>query len=90
MKRNQRKGTGKLTVAVAGPGELELTETKKVSGAEELAAAEGAVKLPVEPKGKAKKKLNRKGKAKVTAEFTFTPTHGCPNTQSTKIKLVKR
>jgi hypothetical protein len=44
----------------------------------------------IKPKGKAKKKLNAKGKAKVTANVTYTPDGGDPNTQSKKIKLVKR
>jgi hypothetical protein len=44
----------------------------------------------VKTRGKAKKKLNRKGKAKVRANVTFTPTGGDPNTESKKIKLVKR
>jgi hypothetical protein len=48
----------------------------------------------VRPRGKAKQKLNRKGKAKVKAEVTYTPTGGNPtivgNTDTKPVKLVKR
>jgi hypothetical protein len=47
-------------------------------------------KLAIKPKGKAKKKLNDKGKAKVTASVTYTPDGGSPNTEDKKLKLVKR
>jgi hypothetical protein len=90
--KNKRKGTAKLTIEVVdGPGELVLAPTKKVK-ADDEAAGEGATeaKLAIKPRGKAKKRLNRSGKAKVKAEVTYTPDGGWPNTQSKKIKLVKR
>jgi hypothetical protein len=37
-----------------------------------------------------KKKLNKKGKAKIKAAVTFTPDGGEPSTESKKTKLVKR
>lgn len=40
--------------------------------------------------GRAKKELNRKGRAKLTAEVTFVPEYGEPNTQSVALKLVKK
>jgi virginiamycin B lyase len=90
VKKNQRKGTAKLTVNVPGAGELELAKTKKVKPDDESAEDAGKEKLSIKPKGKAKKKLNRKGKAKMKAEVTFTPDGGTPNTEDKKIKLVKR
>jgi hypothetical protein len=87
-KKNEHKGTAKLTVEVPGPGELDLAKTKKVKADEESAAAAGTAKLLVKAKGTAKKKLKHKGKAKVTARVTFTPDGGTPNTESTNIKLV--
>ena len=44
----------------------------------------------MKPKGKAKKKLNNRGKAKVKANVTYTPEGGEPNNESKKIKLIKR
>jgi Domain of unknown function (DUF1929) len=90
VKRNKRKGTAMLTVNVPGAGELDLTETKNVKADDESAVASGTEKLLVKPKGKAKKKLIGKGKAKVKAEVTFAPDGGTPNTEDTKIKPVKR
>ena len=41
-------------------------------------------------RGKAKKRLNKKGKAKVKAKVTYNPDGGPSDTKSKKIKLVKR
>jgi hypothetical protein len=93
VKKSKRKGTAKLTIEIVeGPGELELTKTKKVKSDDEAVEGEGATeeKLAIKPKGKARKKLNRKGKAKVKAEVTYTPDGGESNTKSRKIKLKKR
>ena len=53
-------------------------------------AVRGTHGLSVKPRGKAKKKLRKKGKVTVNAKVTFTPTGDSPGTESTKIKLVKR
>jgi hypothetical protein len=95
VKLNKRKGTAKLTInIVEGPGELDLAKTKKVKADDEPVEGQGATaeKLAIKPTGKAKKKLNDKGKAKVTVNVTYAPTGtgGTPNTESKKIKLVKR
>lgn len=88
-KRNKKKGTAKLPAEVPGPGTLVLVGKGLKSVTEEVGAA-GEVKLPVKPKGKAKGRLEDKGKAKVDPEVTFTPTGGNPNTQDKKFKLIKR
>jgi hypothetical protein len=90
VKKNKRKGTAKLTLEVPGPGELELAKTRKVRGDDESADEAGKEKLSIKPKGKAKKTLNNKRKAKVKANVTYTPAGGSPNTEDKKIKLVKR
>ncbi|MGH2992472.1 MAG: hypothetical protein ACRDL1_02920 [Solirubrobacterales bacterium] len=90
VKKNKRKGTAKLTVEVPGPGDLALTETDKVKGTEKEADAAGDEKLAIKPQGKAKRKLNRKGKGKVEAEVTYTPELGASNTDSKNVNLKKR
>jgi hypothetical protein len=90
VKKNKRRGTAKLTVEVPGPGDLDLAEGKKVKGAEARAETAGAVRLPIVPRGKAKRRLKRKGKAKVAPAVTFTPDGGEPNTESTQIKLKRK
>jgi hypothetical protein len=90
VKENKRKGTAKLTVTVPGPGELDLAKTKRVRPDDEPAEVKGKEKLSIKPKGKARRKLNENGKATVKAKVTYTPDGGEPNTESKKIKLVKR
>jgi hypothetical protein len=90
VKKNKHRGTAKLTVNVPGPGELELEKTKKVNADEKVADVAGKEKLSIKPKGKANTRLNTRGKAKITAKATYTPDGGEPNTESKKIKLVKR
>jgi streptogramin lyase len=90
VKKNRKKGTATQAVIVPGPGEVVLAATKKVKGDAESAAAAGEVKLKVKPKGKADRKLEEDGKAKVGLEVTYTPTGGDPNTKAKKLKLVQR
>jgi DNA-binding beta-propeller fold protein YncE len=90
VKKNKKQGKAKLPVEVPGAGEVDLAKTKKVKAASRRADGAGEVILPIKPKGKAKKKLNRKGRAKVKANVTFTPDGGDPNTKSKRIRLKKR
>ena len=91
VNKNKKKGTAKLTVKnLPGPGELDLAKTKKVKADEEAVEAADKEKLSIEPKGKAKKKLNARGRAKVRTVVTYTPEGGEPNTESKKVKLKKR
>ena len=50
----------------------------------------GEVQLPIKPRGRAKKKLAQKGKAKVKVEVTYTPDGGQPERQTTTLKLIER
>lgn len=88
LKRNKRKGTAKLAVEVPGPGTLGLAG-KGLRAASQEAGGAGEVELPVKAKGNRKRKLDDRGKLKLEAEVTFTPTGGAPNTEATKVKLVK-
>jgi virginiamycin B lyase len=90
-KRNKKRGTAKLTVeSLDPPGELELGGTRKLKGREKSVEQAAEAKLPVKPKGKAKRKLKKGGKSRVKAEVTYTPDGGEPNTQVKSLKLVKR
>jgi hypothetical protein len=100
LTRNTDKGTAFLVVNVPGPGTVSLTGkrvTTQRTGGEATASvnvtSSGTVLLPIKPKGKAKKKLKKTGKAKVTVNVTFAPAGdppGDPKTQSTSVKLVKK
>ena len=91
VKKNQGKGIAKLTVKVPDAGELDLAETKKVEADDDkFAVAAGTAKLLVKPNGKARKKLDKKGKVTVKAKVTYTPDGGEPYTKSKKITLLER
>jgi hypothetical protein len=89
VRKNEKKGTAKLTVKVPGPGTLKLARTENVERARTFVEVKGKAKLGVKPRGKAKQKLAANGEAKVTAEVTYTPDGGEPNTKIKKIKLVR-
>ncbi len=75
VKLNKRKGTATIFAQVSGPGTLTLTGKDIVKQAGSSQGA-GTVKLAVKAKGKAKKLLAKKGKAKLKAEITFMPQGG--------------
>jgi hypothetical protein len=96
LKRNAQRGTAKLAVTVPGSGTLSLAgkgvvtqEVSVASGKHRAVASARTVKLLVKPKGKAKGKLSRRGKAKVKPVVTFTPTGGPAVAQPKKVKLVQ-
>ena len=81
-KLDKKHGSADLTVEVpVGPGELYLDKTKKVQGRHKGPVA-GADELTVLVKAA--------GEAKVKAEVTYIPDCGPSDTESKKIKLVKR
>jgi hypothetical protein len=74
LKKANNNGAARLTVEVPAPGRLALTQTTQVKGAEVRAEVAGKIQLPIKLQGRAKKKLAHKGRAKVKAEVTYTPT----------------
>src|SRR5215211_597804 len=90
LKNTNDRGIAKLTVEVPAPGGIALAQTKQLKGAEVRAEAAGEVQLSIKPQGRAKKKLDEKGKVKVNAEVTYTPDGGEADAQTTALKLVKR
>jgi hypothetical protein len=93
-KLNKEKGTAKLPVTVPGPGNLTLAGKGVVKQRPALVSravsAAGTVKLLVKSKGKKKRTLDRTGNVKVKVKVTYTPTGGSPNTETKRIKLIKR
>ena len=99
LKRNKEKGTATLAVEVPGPGTLRLSgkgvveqelSTGSASSAAKGVGGTGKVRLKIKAKGKRKRKLNNAGKVKLMPEVTFTPAAGDANTQTKKVKLIKR
>jgi hypothetical protein len=96
LKLNKRKGTATLFVRVPGPGRLVLSKTQKLKGAKKRAKKAGNVRLPIRPRGKAKRRLAARaagkgvGRLKVKIRVTFTPDGGSPLTKQKRVRLVKR
>jgi hypothetical protein len=91
LKRNKKKGTAKQIVKLPLPaagtvtirGKGLKTKTRRVTGA-------AKVKLPVLAKGKKRKGLNRKGKAKIKGKVTYSPIGNAAKTLKKKLKLLKK
>lgn len=89
---NKKKGTGKLTINVPGPGTLTAVskgKKKTIKTVNLTATAAGALKVSLNPTGAGRKTLNNKGKLKAQLAVTFTPTGGLANTQTYKVTLKK-
>ncbi len=92
LKRNRAKGTAVLFVTVPGPGTIALAGKGIVvkPPPRERSARPASSSCRSGPEGKARRKLGRLGKAKVTVKVTYTPTGGIANTKAKTIKLIKR
>ncbi len=89
VKKNKKKGTAQLTVNVGGPGSL-VVSGKKVKKQTKAAKGPGKVVLPIVAKGKAKKALKNKGKAKVKFSVAYTPAGGSTATLTRSVVLKKQ
>ena len=89
-KLNKERGSAKLTADVSLPGTLHVERTKSVESGSVLPTDAGKMQLSIKPRGKAKKKLNETGEAKVTAKVTYTPACAPSETKSKQLKLVKQ
>jgi len=92
LKRKRKNGTAKQSVQLPTPdlGQVKITgkglKTKKILAS----TLNGLVKLPLNPKGSLRRKLQRAGKAKVKATVTYTPQGGTAVKASKKIKLLRK
>ena len=99
VKKNKRKGTAKLTVAVPGPGTVSLAgkgvKAQRPRSGERITTAKavtepGNVTLPIKAKGKKKTKLASTGKVKVKVTVTYTPAGGAAETETKPVKLIDK
>ena len=92
--KDKSTGTATLTVKIIeGPGKLRLAKSKTVKPDKEGIKRVGAppkTKLAIKPNGKVRKRLKKKGKARVEAMVTYSPGVGSPHTDVKTITLVKR
>ena len=87
--RNKKKGTATLVVNVPNPGTLSASG-QGVRSSTLTAGSPDVEQLVVRAKGKARKKLASRGKAKVTVQLNFTPDGGFANTQAIPLTLKKK
>jgi YVTN family beta-propeller protein len=99
LKRDPSDGTATLKVIVpAGRGHLSVRGRGVVSqkarasgpGLSRLVHKSGPVKLLIRAKGKAKRKLARRGKVKLKVRVRFSAHGAVPNVATKKLKLLKR
>jgi hypothetical protein len=88
--RNPGRGTARLTVRVPGRGKVSLHASGRVRGAAVYPSEAGPARVLVRPRGNAKRRLDRTGRARVRARVTYEPTGGEPRTKSTRVRLVER
>jgi hypothetical protein len=97
LKLNKSNGTGTITVTVPGAGVLTLTDaaaTKKATASKKKTKLlkpatvkpkkAGKVKISLKPTAAGKKILDEKGKLKIKAALSFTPTGGLASKQAFK------
>ena len=89
LKLNKRKGTGKLSVKLPGPGKVAVSAGGKLKAVTKRAVGPGSVALKLKPAGKAKRKLARKGRVKLNLTVKFTPTNGSANKKRHKVTLIE-
>jgi 6-phosphogluconolactonase len=102
LKKQKRKGKARLSLDLPGPGVVEFTgkdikhRNKHIDlavarrGLTSAGAAGDKPRVSVAPKGKAKRRLRRRGSSKVKVAATYTPDGGTPNEKSKRVRLVKR
>jgi hypothetical protein len=90
-KLNRQKGTATVIAKVPGRGKLRVTGDG-IEKQRKRVRRSGRVKLAIEPKGAAKRKLGRTGSAKVKPKFTYRPRGGDPKTlrMTLTVKLNQR
>ena len=83
---NRRRGTATLKVEVPGPG---LVAVDGAVPQQRQADAAGRVALPVLPRPKARRILDRRGSVRLKLTVTFVPRGGLPNSRDLSLRLKK-
>jgi hypothetical protein len=89
-KANRKKATATLKVKVTSPGKLKLTGPGLNTATAKVTKKNQTVTLNLRPKASLKKKLKKRGSAKVKVKVTNSPTGGKALTKSKTVKLLAR
>jgi subtilisin-like proprotein convertase family protein len=90
VKRNQKKGTARVSVSVPNPGVIEIAKKPTVRGFKLNAPVAGTYNLTVKARGKASKKLKAKHRVSVPLRVDYTPTGGTRKSLSKSVVLKKK
>lgn len=89
VRRDARKGTATLTVAVPWSAELRLRGAR-IRRVTEQVEFRRRVQLTVRPRRAIMRRLDRRGTARVRARVTYAPWGGTPRTKTRTVVLRKR
>jgi len=91
-KRNKKKGTARVTVTLPQPavGSLRLAGKAVRGRTVTIDGQKTKLVFTIKAKGKALKKLRRKGKRTVGFSFTYSPTGNAAATNIFRVKLLKK
>ena len=94
ISRNKKKGTAVVTAGVDFAGDLIASgkgvKSSAAGAVTSKSVGAGQAQLVIKAKGKKRRKLNEKGKVKLTLAVSYTPNGGSVHTQSLKVKLKKK
>lgn len=86
---NRKKGTATVAATTTAAGVLTLSGNSVKPDRDSVSGPE-TVTLSIRAASRAKKKLRKAGKTKVSFEVDFVPTSGTPSSDDGKLKLVKK
>ena len=89
MRRNAARGTATLTISVPWSAGLKL-RGRGVVTVDRQAEFPGRTRLAVRPRGAVKRRLDRRGRARVKVRVTYWPWGGKPRSKSRTVELRKR
>jgi DNA-binding beta-propeller fold protein YncE len=89
LELDRERGSARLEVIVPGPGRL-LARGNDITRVLVRADAAGMIRLPVRPRGEARRELGQDGKARVEIDVIYTPIDGGPHERPKRIELRKR
>jgi len=89
VKRNRKRGTTVLRVALPAAGSLRVAGAG-IKGVTVVAQAPRTVRVKVRAVGRKARWLRRKGKVQVRARLTYEPVGGAPRTKTKRLRLVRK
>ena len=89
VRRDRRRGTATVVVAVPGPGALVL-RGRRVKRAGRRAVAADRAKLTLRPRSRAQRRLRHRGRLRVRFAVRFQPTGGASRTRTRTTVLIRR